>query len=71
MLLLNDSVVVELVGGSNIICDFRYIKDGQEVIEDVKASPKMIPNDYKLKEKLFFWKFRTRIRRVFNPNDEV
>ena len=53
------------------ICDFRYIKDGKEVIEDVKASPKMIPNDYKLKEKLFFWKFRTRIRRVFNPNDEV
>ena len=44
------------------ICDFRYIKDGEEVIEDVKASPKMIPNDYKLKEKLFFWKFKTRFR---------
>ena len=53
------------------ICDFRYIKDGQEVIEDVKASPKMIPNDYKLKEKLFFWKFGIRIIRIYNENESI
>lgn len=53
------------------ICDFRYIKDSNIVIEDVKASPKMIPNDYKLKEKLFFWKFGIRIIRIYNENQLI
>ena len=53
------------------ICDFRYIKDSNVVIEDVKASPKMIPNDYKLKEKLFFWKFGIRIIRIYNENESI
>jgi hypothetical protein len=53
------------------ICDFRYTKNGNIVIEDVKASPKMIPSDYKLKEKLFFWKFGTRIRRVFSETETI
>lgn len=53
------------------ICDFRYIKDSNIVIEDVKASPKMIPNDYKLKEKLFFWKFGIRIIRIYNENQPI
>lgn len=52
-------------------CDFRYVKDGQEVVEDVKASPKIIPPEYVLKEKLFFWKYGNKIKRVFNPNDII
>ncbi len=52
-------------------CDFLYVKDGQEVIEDVKASPKMIPKEYALKEKLFFWRYGKRIKRVYSYNDEV
>lgn len=52
-------------------CDFRYVKDGQEVVEDVKASPKIIPPEYVLKEKLFFWKYGNKIKRVFNPNDVI
>ena len=40
----------------NYISDFTYIKDGLMVIEDVKASPKVIPSDFKLKEKMFFWR---------------
>ena len=55
----------------NYISDFTYIKDGLMVIEDVKASPKVIPSDFKLKEKMFFWKYGNRIRRVFKADEEI
>ena len=55
----------------NYISDFTYIKDGLMVIEDVKASPKVIPSDFKLKEKMFFWKYGNRIRRVFEADEEI
>ena len=52
-------------------CDFRYIKDGDAVIEDVKASPKMLPKEFILKEKIFFWRFGKHIRKVYKANEEV
>ena len=52
-------------------CDFRYIFQGKEVIEDVKASPKMIPNEYLLKEKIFFWKYGKRIKRVYEAKETL
>lgn len=52
-------------------CDFRYMKGGEEVVEDTKISPKLIPPEYVLKEKLFFWKYGKKIRRVFNANEEI
>ena len=55
----------------NYISDFTYIKDGLMVIEDVKASPKVIPSDFKLKEKMFFWRYGNRIRRVFKADEEI
>ena len=55
----------------NYICDFAYIKDGEEIIEDVKASPKILPTEFKLKEKLFFWKFRKHIRKVYKENEPI
>ena len=50
--------------------DFEYIKDGEVITEDVKASPKMIPADFKLKEKLFFYKYRRRIKLVFKHDED-
>ena len=50
--------------------DFEYIKNGELITEDVKASPKMIPADFKLKEKLFFYKYRRRIKRVFKYDED-
>lgn len=50
--------------------DFEYIKDGELITEDVKASPSMIPADFKLKEKLFFYKYRRRIKRVFKYDED-
>ncbi len=53
--------------------DFRYVKDGNTVVEDVKASPYMAALDPKflIKEKLFRWKFGFPIKRVYKPTDEI
>lgn len=50
--------------------DFVYCRNGVVVTEDVKASPKMIPAEFKLKEKLFFFKYRYHITKIFNHNEE-
>lgn len=54
-------------------CDFLYIKDGETIVEDVKASPKIASLDksFILKEKLFRWKFGFSIKRIYKPNDEI
>lgn len=52
-------------------CDFAYIKDGIQVVEDVKISPTMIPKEFRLKEKLFFWKYGYHIRKVFKPSEPI
>lgn len=49
-------------------CDFQYMKDGELVVEDVKISEKMIPKEFIIKEKLMFWKYRIKIKRVYKPN---
>lgn len=51
--------------------DFVYIKDGEEVVEDVKVAKGLIPKEFALKEKLFFWRFGKKIKLVFKPNDEI
>ena len=51
--------------------DFVYQKDGKEVIEDVKVAKGLIPKEFTLKEKLFFWRFGKKIKLVFKPNDEI
>ena len=51
--------------------DFVYIKDGEEVVEDVKPSKSLLSDRFVIKEKLFFWKYRKRIRLVYNINDPI
>lgn len=54
-------------------CDFMYVKDGVNVIEDVKASPKLASLDksFLLKEKLFRWKFGFPIKRVYKATEAI
>lgn len=52
-------------------CDFQYIKDGVLVIEDVKASPKMLPKEFVLKEKMMFALKNLKIKKVFSAKEEV
>lgn len=53
--------------------DFSYFKDGVTVVEDVKASPKPYAIDevFKIKEKLFRWKFGFSLRRIYNATDII
>ena len=51
--------------------DFVYLKDGEEVVEDVKPSKALLSDRFVIKEKLFFWKYRKRIRLVYNINDPI
>lgn len=67
-----DKVVERFVQSAIVyVCDFQYIKDEQVVVEDIKISPKCIPVDYRLKEKMFRAKFGFSIKRVYKPNDEI
>jgi hypothetical protein len=51
--------------------DFVYQKDGEEVVEDVKPSKALLSDRFVIKEKLFFWKYRKKIRLVYNVNDPI
>lgn len=51
--------------------DYKYIKDGVIVIEDVKSSPKMLDKAFLIKEKIFRWKFGFSIKRVYKATDEI
>ena len=51
--------------------DFVYMKDEEEVIEDVKPSKFLLSDRFVIKEKLFFWKYRKRIRLVYDVNDPI
>lgn len=53
--------------------DFSYVKDDVRVVEDVKASPKPYAIDevFKLKEKLFRWKFGFSLRRIYESSAEI
>ena len=37
--------------------DFVYVKDGEEIVSDVKVAKGLIPKEFSLKEKIFFWKY--------------
>ena len=52
-------------------CDFQYTKNGETIVEDVKASPKMLPKDFIIKEKMMFALKGIKIRRVFSANEVV
>ena len=51
--------------------DFRYVKNGEMIVEDVKASEYMLDPVFKVKEKLFRWKFGFSIKRVFKANEPI
>lgn len=51
--------------------DFVYVKNGEEIVEDVKVAKGLIPKEFVLKEKIFFWKYGKRIQLVFNANDPI
>ena len=51
--------------------DFVYLKNSEEVIEDVKPSKFLLSDRFVIKEKLFFWKYRKKIRLVYDVTDPI
>ena len=53
--------------------DFVYFHVAKQahVVEDVKASPKMIPKDYQLKEKMMHSLLHIDIHRVYKPTEPI
>lgn len=51
--------------------DFEYYKDGQVITEDVKISKHLLPKEFSLKFKLFFWKYNRKIKLVFKADEDV
>ena len=52
-------------------CDFAYYKNGEYIVSDVKASPKMLPKEYVLKKKILFALKGILIKEVYNANDPI
>lgn len=54
-------------------CDFRYEKDGVDVVEDVKGSEAQAKRDaaYQLRKKLLFARYRIRVKEVYKANAEI
>lgn len=52
-------------------CDFQYLKDGVLIVEDVKASPKMLPKEFVLKEKMMFALKGIKIKKVYSIKEEI
>lgn len=54
-------------------CDFQYTKNGETIVEDIKASPKSAALDkvFLVKEKLFRWRYGFAIKRVYNAEENL
>lgn len=51
--------------------DFSYFKNNALVVEDVKISKKLIPQEFILKRKMMFFFYGIQLKLVFDPQDEI
>lgn len=51
--------------------DFAYMKDGEQIIEDIKISPKMLPKEFVLKVKMMRAIHGIKVRCVYKANDAI
>ena len=51
--------------------DFVYNKGDEEIVEDVKPSKFLLSDRFVIKEKLFFWRYRKKIRLVYDVKDPI
>lgn len=59
--------------GVYYLADFVYwhVAKGRHIVEDIKISPKMVPRDYILKEKMMHSIRHIDIRRVYKPTEPI
>lgn len=51
--------------------DFVYMKDGQQIVEDVKGSPRMLTPEYLLKKKMMRALLGIIIKEVYHATDPI
>lgn len=51
--------------------DFVYFKNNEMVVEDVKISKYLMPQEFILKRKMMFFFYGIMLKLVFNPNDAI
>lgn len=51
--------------------DFVYNKGDEEIVEDVKPSKFLLSDRFVIKEKLFFWRYRKKIRLIYDVKDSI
>lgn len=51
--------------------DFSYIKDGVRIIEDIKASPKLLPKEFILKVKMMRYFHGIDVRCVYKATEPI
>lgn len=53
--------------------DFEYVvcETGELQTEDVKISPSLLPKEFELKAKLFFWKTGRKIKLIYKPTQSI
>ena len=51
--------------------DCVYTKDGQQIVEDVKGSPRMLTKEYLIKKKFMRGLFGIKIKEVYHENDVI
>ncbi len=52
-------------------CDFTYMLNGEYVVEDIKISPKTLPKEFVIKEKMMFALKGIRINKVYKYNTPI
>ena len=54
-------------------CDFRYVKDNETIVEDVKSSPSQTTQDkgYVLRKKMMLALKGIEVKEVYKSNDEI
>lgn len=51
--------------------DFSYYKGDEYIVEDVKISPKMLPKEFVLKEKMMFALKNIKVKKVFSIKEPI
>lgn len=51
--------------------DFRYVKDGETIVEDVKISKSLLPKEFVLKSKMMYAFKGIKIKEVYKPNEPI
>jgi len=57
--------------GIDYVADFVYQKNGETIVEDVKASPEVLPKEFQLKAKMLHYIHGIDLRLVYKATEPI